>query len=352
MPFKISLHEKPPTSFKDLLKIQTVDSNHIEPGYTRIALGHPVIPRCRQICIHRGLKVFAVVNSKDPHIDLCRMDPHVGRKAFLFPQTVVNSVVKELHLQNIPLNRKYEAMTGSPAEIRELLLNQFPLIEKDSAGTASAKIRQAWDPKHPERVGNARMPLVDQIQMAVNAYIRHKESNYDTLFKVGNTKGVARAEVRRTCIRKMSEWRQEKLEISVEQFDEIIEFYSDENENENENEGEDEDQDDDDDDDDDDGIGFISPAPLSALPAVSPSGIPILVYGSDGRAFETVCEACSWDPLVQFNPSVQESGELQFPTQRSSYIPPKVYGEDGRILNPVRPQHCESLVCMFRALKI
>jgi len=347
LPYKVSYRIKPTAG---LMKIQTVLPNDVKPGYTRIALGHPVIPRCREICIEDDHTVYAVVDVKPYQLDLHMMEPHVCRKAFLFPEAVVNQAVNELHLQNIPLNRKYEAMTGTPAEIRQLLLNQFPDIELDGADTAGAIIRQAWDPKHPERVGNARMPLVDQIQMAVNAYIRHEKSNYETLFKVGISKRGARAEVRMTCIRRMSAWRREVLEIPEEHFDTVIEFYDDDPDDD------DPDNDDGGDGDDDDVIEYVplaslteldytlpklSPVHPRALPGVSPSGIPILVYGSDGRAFETVCDACYWDRLVRFNIIVQDGGELQIPTYGSPSLPLKVYGEDGRVLNPVRINPCK-----------
>ncbi|KAI2622081.1 hypothetical protein GGS21DRAFT_535041 [Xylaria nigripes] len=168
-------------------------SSHMPRGYKFVPKGNPYMTRnCRQQTQQAHQVVYAVVDSKKKQIGI------------RVPRTIYATVLKsetETRTERQQAVRKRDRCTEKC--FSEAVLAKFPRIPRERLPTI---IDHATE-KRKGRVGRTgKIEMDDKVHLAVQAHIRHHDTNYEELLEIGVNRQEARAMISQRVREKLKEW--------------------------------------------------------------------------------------------------------------------------------------------------
>ncbi|KAF2396589.1 hypothetical protein EJ06DRAFT_226232 [Trichodelitschia bisporula] len=226
--YKVELRE-----VRVVKKALQVETGKPPRGYRFVAPGAEAFTSyCKEQCRKRNAKIYLKVadsKGKGPPVRPDRVFFHVTRAGYYFPVMVVEAACRVLahtiSLEGIAKPRSMARHKDEEPELPVLMRELFPHMPE---GIAQSIIDRAF---RVGRVGDAKdKPLLERLQLAVSAHIRHVYTNYEQLLKI-MPKPEARGIISPSCIKILKEWRGENGETEITQgFEEWIDLVSDDDE--------------------------------------------------------------------------------------------------------------------------
>ncbi|KAI1433535.1 hypothetical protein GGR50DRAFT_695964 [Xylaria sp. CBS 124048] len=168
-------------------------SSPMPRGYKFVPKGNPYVTRhCRQQTLEAHQLVFMIINDKKQPIGI-RVPSSIYAKVMR-----AESATRVERQSNV---RRRDDITDK--RFGEAILAKYPRVPRE---TVPAIIRRATA-KHKGRVGRTgKLDLAEKVRLAVQAHIRHNETDYDKLLKSGMNRTEARALTFQKVVDKLKEW--------------------------------------------------------------------------------------------------------------------------------------------------